>query len=1078
MSTAQSALAAEFYVVGGTMRPTAPSYIERKADGELFDGLMRGEFCYVLTARQMGKSSLMIRTVGKLRDAGIGVAVLDLTAIGQNLTVEQWYAGLILQLGLRLDLPTLEDELIEFWQTQSLLGPLQRWLAAIRTVVLPRYDGKLVIFIDEIDSVLSLPFPTDEFFAGIRECYNSRSENPEFERLTFCLLGVASPADLIRDTRTTPFNIGHRIELRDFSEQEAAPLARGFGGEGQTGVWMLKRILYWSGGHPYLTQRLCRAIAETPNAKGTAVMDHLCEELFFTRRARELDDNLLFVRERILRSEADLASLLDLYGKVRKGRRVRDDESNPRVSILLLSGITRSEGGRLRVRNRIYKQVFDQTWVTSNMPDAELRRQRAAFWRGAFQIAIVGVVILMIVGWLAFTAVREAESRRRLLYLSQIELAWQEWETNSNTDRVNELLGNSLPQAGDDDLRSCEWYQLWHLVHQELKSVRLKNEIVAAAFSQDAGTLTVVEAQRTRATYAVINCDARTLDWTPLFSIPSGQNFDAIALSPDRKLVAADSPENKLTLWELSSGRKLREFGARDSPISLITFSPDGQLVAGGYLQGTIILVDVKTAGFKLINSQDSRQISSISFSPDNRVIAIADESANVRMWDIKTEQELPPLQTGETGIARVSFFPDGKQVLTAGVDGTLHLWELSTRTSLVTMSGHDRHVKSVSLSPDGQTLATSSLDRTVRLWSVKKGKEIETIKGHGANVATLSWSPDSNYLATGGADGSLKIWNTRKPALGDRIESFQATAFTPSGEPVVFGVTVEGIGRLWNYATGQVLATLHDGSQQTPSIFNAANGKILCAVFSPDGQSLATAGTDKQIKIWDRMTGRLLKTLSAHTEFVYGFDFSPDSQFLISGGKDKRLLLWDIRTEGVIGQLSGGDNVENAYRAVFSPDGKLMAAALRDGRVMLCDVATRKVLRFFEGHTRMVTSIKFSPNGKLLATGGEDNTLRLWDVSSGRGIRSMGQSQVQRMAFSPDGKRLVAGGMDGTVKLWDVATSQEIFTFRGHSQQVTSVTFAPDGRSLITSGTEGTIRYWRAATEKEVLEQGQGVRR
>jgi hypothetical protein len=85
----------------------------------------------------------------------------------------------------------------------------------------------LVIFIDEIDVVRGLPFSTDEFFAGIRECYNRRAEDPEYERLTFCLLGVASPSDLIRDTRLTPFNIGRRIELTDFTEPEAAPLAEG-----------------------------------------------------------------------------------------------------------------------------------------------------------------------------------------------------------------------------------------------------------------------------------------------------------------------------------------------------------------------------------------------------------------------------------------------------------------------------------------------------------------------------------------------------------------------------------------------------------------------------------------------------------------------------------------------------------------------------------------------------------------------------------------------------------------------------------------------------------------------------------
>src|SRR5881409_815750 len=101
----------EFYVAGGTLHPDAPSYVERQADKDLLEGLLKGEFCYVLTSRQMGKSSLMVRTATRLREQGIEVVVLDLTAVGQNLTPEQWYDGLLGRLGRQL---YLDEQLEQF----------------------------------------------------------------------------------------------------------------------------------------------------------------------------------------------------------------------------------------------------------------------------------------------------------------------------------------------------------------------------------------------------------------------------------------------------------------------------------------------------------------------------------------------------------------------------------------------------------------------------------------------------------------------------------------------------------------------------------------------------------------------------------------------------------------------------------------------------------------------------------------------------------------------------------------------------------------------------------------------------
>jgi hypothetical protein len=354
----------EFFCAGGTLPPNAPSYIKRPADDELLEQIMAGQFCSVLTSRQRGKSSLMIRTVGRLREADIKSAIVDLSGLGTEVSQSQWYLGMIVSISTAL---RLSIDPRHWWSERTAFGPVQCFIDFLHDVVLAQVTDRVVIFFDEIDSTLKIDF-SDDFFAAIRLTYNLRATDPEYDRLTFVLLGVAAPTDLIKDRNRTPFNIGVAIDLQELSRSDAQPFQESLDvlchGQGKQ---ILDRVFHWTNGHPYLTQMICSEIVKPSDRSWSDKrIDTLVERLFLTEDARK-ESNLQFVRSSI-ETSPDRRSLLHLYRQVYMGEQVPEDERSPLQKRLGLIGLVCVENNALRVRNEIYRRVFDLEWIKASTP--------------------------------------------------------------------------------------------------------------------------------------------------------------------------------------------------------------------------------------------------------------------------------------------------------------------------------------------------------------------------------------------------------------------------------------------------------------------------------------------------------------------------------------------------------------------------------------------------------------------------------------------------------------------------------------------------------------------------------------
>jgi WD40 repeat protein len=237
---------------------------------------------------------------------------------------------------------------------------------------------------------------------------------------------------------------------------------------------------------------------------------------------------------------------------------------------------------------------------------------------------------------------------------------------------------------------------------------------------------------------------------------------------------------------------------------------------------------------------------------------------------------------------------------------------------------------------------------------------------------------------------------------------------------------------------------------------------------WSPDGRWLASGSDDNRVRIWGPESGRELRRLEGHTNWVFSVSWSPDSRWLVSGSCDRTVRIWDAETGQQRRRLDG--HTSTVWSVSWSPDGRRMASGAADRTVRIWDVETGRQRRRLEGHTNAVDAVSWSSDGRWLASGSDDKTIRIWDTETGEEQRRLQghANSVQSVSWSPDCRSLASGSLDNTARIWDAKSGQEQRRLEGHTSWVWSVSWSPDGRWLTSGSADNTIRIWDTETGQE----------
>jgi eukaryotic-like serine/threonine-protein kinase len=724
--------------------------------------------------------------------------------------------------------------------------------------------------------------------------------------------------------------------------------------------------------------------------------------------------------------------------------------------------------------------------------------ERAAKWARrrpavAALLTVTTAALLALTGWAIWynvklrehaidlqNALNRAESGERRLreenYAIQIKLA-DTMQGNDPAGLLGDLLNGLRPGPDQDDLRGFEWYYLWNVASRELHLRGHRTFVAAVAISPDGSVCASGSSDgeiclwNMRTGKMLKQWQADKLSFVAMAFTGDGRNLATCASINERQ------PE--FVVWDVANTKEV----ARLKPVieghllSTAIHSDGGLIAFSGYeVDETHSMLGIwnwRTGQVRYLYREMPITNTALRFSPDGCTLAAGRcLPCIVACWDLASGEERHLPSAHFQFIHSLSFSPDGKFLASGSLDGTVKVWDL-VQTRLHASRETDDHVDRVAFIPDGKMLAVSSCPEkrpphsdAVTLWNMPGlDRRKEALKPE-IVIKDIVFSPDGQTIAVGCFDSHVRLW---RPFAEDAVSTLEvggkkeawSVAFSPDSQTLAVGYDDEA------GHDKETLKLWDVATRRERANLRGHDSMVSSVVFAPDGRTLISASYDKQVKTWDVGSQKVLASLRGHTALVKHVACSPDGQTLASVSYDKVVKLWDASTEEQRFSLEGHTDKLNAV--AFAPSGKALSSAGNGGELRIWDVATGEALRELKD-TAHILALAYAPGGQVLASANKDGVVKLHELSGEGEPRSLigHKGEARTVAFSPDGKTLATGGDDRTVRLWQVATGRELLVFKDLPDKVNSVAFSPDGRHLAAAIHDGSVRLWHAAAREE----------